>query len=92
MMIRIRFSNTQDDPCVLQVDPWAGLYQVNQGEVIEIEAESESEAPRIEWDECGETKILTLVDSDEYYVIRSGKRYHWTDYPTNLDERQNEDH
>lgn len=83
-MFRIRFENANKTPCYVQVDPWAGLYQLYKGEAIEIEASSTVECPSIEFDECGETKILTLPDCEEYFVVQDGKRLHWTEFATNL--------
>lgn len=85
--LSIRFSNSNEGPIFLQVDPWAGLYLLLKGEEIEIVAESETSSPSFTIDESDTTKILSIWDSVEngYYVVLNGKRIHWTKYQ--LDSR-----
>lgn len=85
-MIRVRFRNSTDTPCYVQVDPWAGLYRLQKGESVEIEGECDTACPSAEFDELGETKIVTLPDCTDYFVIHDGQRLHWTEFPTNLTE------
>ena len=85
MKYRILFMNSNEKPFYVQVDHWAGIYKLRKGEEIEFEAESEVPCPRTEIDEVGDTRILTLLDSTEYFVIKDGKRVHWTKFQSNLD-------
>lgn len=82
----LRFSNSKDDPIFIQVDPWAGLYVLNKGDQIEFSADCSAETPSFEVDEYNTTRIVTLVDCSEYYVVKDGKRIHWTEYPTNCNK------
>ena len=86
-MFRIKVQNSVEKPCYLQIDPWATVYRLKQGESIEIEAECDVESPAFEMDECGETKILTLLHCDEYFICHGGKRLHWTEYQSNFSEQ-----
>jgi len=83
----IRFLNSNDQPVFLQVDPWAGCYVLKKGEEIELIAPSKTNSPSFGIDEYGDTRILTLFDSSEYFVVKDGKRIHWTEYSTNCDEQ-----
>lgn len=78
--VSIKFSNNDDEPIYIQVDPWAGWYLLNKGEEIEILAESETTSPSFDIEETGRTKRLTIVDSSEYYVVRNGQRVFWKEY------------
>lgn len=80
--ISIRFSNSNNEPIYLQVDPWAGFYVLKKGEEIEIVAESKKGSPSFTVNENGTTRILTLWDSAElgYYVVVNGKRLDWEKY------------
>ncbi len=78
--VSIRFSNSNDLPIYLQVDPWAGLYALKKGDVIRIIAESERSSPKFDVDEYGTTRILTLCDSDGYYVVIDEQRIHFEKY------------
>jgi len=80
--LSIRFSNSNDGPIYLQVDPWAGFYLLKKGEEIEIVAESETASPSFSVQEFGTTRILEIWDSAEngYYVVLNGQRIHWTKY------------
>ncbi len=80
--VSIRFSNSNNEPIYLQVDPWAGWYVLTKGEEIEIVAESEKSSPSFTVNENGTTRILTLWDSAElgYYVVINGQRIHWEKY------------
>jgi hypothetical protein len=51
--ITITFSNSNDQPVFLQVDPWAGLYRLRKGDQVQIVAESETDSPGFQIDECG---------------------------------------
>lgn len=85
-MFRIKVQNTIQQPYYLQIDPWATVYLLQEGESIEIEAISDVDCPAFEFDECGETKILTLWDCEEYFILQNGKRLHWTEFQTNCTE------
>lgn len=78
--VSIRFSNENDQPIYIQVDPWAGLYVLKKGDEIEILAESETTSPSFEVTESGSTRILMIVDSTDYYVVLNGQRIHWEKY------------
>jgi hypothetical protein len=79
----IRFVNSNDSTVHLQVDPWAGFYTLRKGGQIEIIAESDSISPSFWIQEYGNTRILTLLHSTEYYVMRDGQRVHWSQYQHN---------
>lgn len=82
--VSIRFENSNAAPIYVQVDPWAGVYLLEQGQEIEIVAESERNTPEFHIDEYDTTRILTILHSDEYFVVRDGKRVHWTEFQTNV--------
>lgn len=86
--VSIVFSNDNDDgqPIHIQVDPWAGLYLLKKGERIEIIAESETSSPSFSVQEFGLTTILCIYSSNNYDVVLNGKRVHWTDYYSNIEE------
>ncbi len=81
--VTIRFINSNDLPVFVQVDPWAGLYVLEKGQEIEILAESETASPAFQVEEHKNTRILTVLHSSEYFVVRDGERVHWTQYQTN---------
>ena len=87
-MVEIEFINSKDNPIFVQVDPWACLYKLDKDRSITILAPSTSEKTRFCIDECdsdtSETRILTLLDCEEFFILVDGKRMHWTDYQTNL--------
>ena len=78
--ISIRFVNASGSPVHIQVDPWAGVYTLAKGKEIEIVAESETTSPEFKIEEYGDTRILTILHSSDYFVVRDGKRVHWTEY------------
>jgi hypothetical protein len=80
----IRFSNSNEQPVHVQVDPWAGVYRLAKGEEIEILAESETNSPAFQVDEYKDTRILTILHSTEYFIVKDGKRIHWTEYQSNM--------
>jgi hypothetical protein len=82
--VTIRFSNSNAPAIYIQVDPWAGVYVLEQGQEIEFLAESEKNTPVFHIDEYDTTRILTILHSDEYFIIRDGKRVHWTEFQTNV--------
>jgi hypothetical protein len=83
--VLIRFTNSNESTFFVQVDPWAGWYIVKKGQTLEILAEGEGASPIFEIEEIQDTRILTIYDSSEYFVLRDGKRIHWTEYQTNLE-------
>lgn len=83
--VTIRFTNSNAPAIYVQVDPWAGVYVLEQGQEIEFLAESEKNTPVFQIDEYGTTRILTILHSDEYFVMRDGKRVHWTEFPANFE-------
>lgn len=80
--VSIIFGNNNDEPIYLQVDIWAGLYLLKKGERIEIVAASEKSSPQFNVTENGTTRILTLWDSEEYFVVIGGRRIHYLKYLT----------
>lgn len=84
--VSIHFANSNDEPIFVQVDPWAGLYVLKKDGEIEIIAESATNSPSFSVQETNQTRILTLVNSTEYFVMKEGKRVHWTKYGTNWSE------
>ena len=85
-MFRIKLSNSNENPIFIQVEPWANLYQLNKGDEIEIIADSKGNEQLFTLDEHGDERFLTLLFSDEYFVMREGKRVHWRDFPTNIEQ------
>jgi hypothetical protein len=85
-MCRLRFENLNELPINIQIDPFAGLYVLAKGDCIEIEGVSTARSPRITIDEYEENRIVTLIDYNEYFVIRGEERIPWTNFPTNLTE------
>jgi hypothetical protein len=63
------------------------LYQIEPQQQFSIIAESEKALPRIEIDQlAGSQMIVTLVGSDEFYVLQNGKRlHHLRDLRTNVE-------
>jgi hypothetical protein len=88
-MVEIEFINSNDTPIFVQVDPWACLYKLDKGQTIEILAPNSSEKNRFSIWECEpDTRILTLLDCEEFFVNLDGKAVHWKEYPTNLPQQQ----
>ena len=85
-MFRVRFRNANDTALFVQVDPWAGLYRLLKGEAIEFAAETHNKEMLFEIDEYNDTRILTLPNCDEYFVVEGERMIHWTDFLTNMDE------
>jgi hypothetical protein len=83
--VAISFTNESESALFIQVDPWAGVYRLMQGGSIEFVAESETSTPRLTVHDSGETRYLTILDSDEYFVVINGERLHWTEFPANFD-------
>lgn len=83
-MTQIEFTNSKDDPIFIQVDPWACLYKLEKDESIEFVADTTSENMRFSVDEYdSRTRILTLIDCEEFFIMVDDKRVHWTEYQTN---------
>lgn len=82
------FSNANDEPISIQVDPWAAWYVLKKGEKIylEIVAEKKNISPCVNLEESGNVRYLWILNSKEYYVILNGERIHYTKYLTNLTE------
>jgi len=78
--VSIEFKNRNDQPIYVQVDPWAGLYLLKKGDEIQIVSESDTSSPTFWVRESDRTRILTILDSTEYYVILNGQRIHMNDY------------
>ncbi len=81
--VSIHFSDSNEKPIYVQVDPWAGLYMLKKGESVEIVAPCDDEVPSFSVDENKETRLLTLVHASEYFIVKDGKRLHWTEYSSN---------
>jgi hypothetical protein len=80
--VSIEFKNDNDQPIYVQVDPWAGFYLLKKGDEIEIVAESDTSSPSFWVRESNRTRILTILDSTEYYVVIKGERILGSDYIT----------
>ena len=76
----IRFLNSNDRPVHIQVDPWAGIYTLPKNREIELVVENEATSSGFQIEEYGDTRILTILNSSEYFIIHNGKRIHWTEY------------
>jgi len=85
-VFRIRFSNSNEAVIFVQVDPWAGLYQLRKGDQIEFTADGSDKEMLFEVDEHNDTRILTLVNCDEYFIVQGDELIHWSDFPTNMVE------
>jgi hypothetical protein len=83
-VFRIKFTNSNENPIFIQVDPWAGLYVLSKGEEIEIAAVCETDHSSFDVEEYNDTRILVLADTHEYFVVRDGQLVHWSEYPTNI--------
>jgi hypothetical protein len=83
---RIVLSNSNDEPIIVQVEPWANPYRLRKGEKIEIAAECKDADLLFDIEESGDLRILTLMFSDEYFLIREGKTLHWTEFASNIDD------
>ena len=81
--LRIVFENSSHKPHYIQVDPWAGFYMLRVGEKLELEAIFSTNCPTIDIDEDDETRILSLWNCHEYFVILDNKPVHWTKYQSN---------
>ncbi len=84
-MIRLRFENSNDALIYVQVDPFAAVYALEKGEAIEIEADGKVERPDVSIVEHNETRIVTLYDYEDFFIILDDKRVHWTEYQSNMD-------
>jgi hypothetical protein len=85
-MFSIKFSNSNDEPIFLQIDPWAAVYVLRKGDEIEIAAECLTESQSIDIQEYKTTRILLLGDCNEYFVMKDGSWIHWSKYQTNLSD------
>ena len=79
--VTIRYTNRGVRPVNIQVEPWAGAYRLDPGQTLELLAESHTIAPEFDMDEDGDTRYLTILHSTEYFVVKDGKRLHWTEFP-----------
>lgn len=79
--VKIRYANRIARAVIVQVEPWSGVYRLGPGETLELLAESDTNAPEFDMDEDGETRYLTILHSTEYFVVKEGKRIHWTEFP-----------
>ncbi|HBC60557.1 MAG TPA: hypothetical protein DC058_04980 [Planctomycetaceae bacterium] len=86
LMFRVKFTNSNDAPIFVQVDPWAGLYKLCKGDEIEFAANGNDKELLFDVEEHNDTRIVTLWNSDEYFVVREGRPVHWKEFPTNVSE------
>jgi hypothetical protein len=84
--IQVSVLNSNDGHISVQVDPWAGLYLLKKGDRIDLVATSNSLSPRFSIEESKDTRILTFWDCSEYFILKDGRRVHWTKFPNNLGE------
>lgn len=86
MTTRFIYSNSNEEPIYVQVDPWAGWYVLKKGEQISLEivTKDENTCPSFNLDETGNVRILWVLNCDEYYVILNGERIPGNEYLTNL--------
>jgi hypothetical protein len=83
-VFKIQFSNSTERAVFLQVDPWACLYRLQQGDCIELAMDCSGEEPSFSFDEHdSENRILTLWNCDDFFIIRDGMLVHWRDFQTN---------
>lgn len=83
--VSIQFSNQSDKIMDLQIEPWASWYRLKQDDELTIIAESDTHSPTFEVEERGDSTVLTIVDSKEYYIVKDGKRHHMSEYRSNVD-------
>jgi hypothetical protein len=83
-MFRITFSNSNETPILIQVEPWACVYQLRKGEEIEFAADSQGREEIFSIDEHKDHRFLTFLFSDEFFVVRDGALVHWKDFPSNM--------
>jgi hypothetical protein len=82
--ISFQYSNSNATPILIQVDPFAGIYKLNQGEQIEIGFEADLTTSAFDIDERDDLRILTLLQSDGYFIVEDGRRIPWTEFPSNF--------
>ena len=82
--VSIKFSNSNEDPIYLQVDPWAGFYMLKKNEWIQIIAESEKSSPSFDVDVSKSLILLLILDSDDYFLVLDGQRMHCSQCMSNL--------
>jgi hypothetical protein len=83
--ITFQFANSNPAPIFIQVDPFAGVYRLNQGEQIEIGFDADVTAPAFDIRELKDLRIVTLLQSDSYFIVRDGRRIPWTEFSSNFD-------
>jgi hypothetical protein len=85
--VELSFINSPDSSLMLQIDPWANLYQIGTGEEFTIIAEVDSENVCVNIERLSASEwIVTLIGSDEFFVIQDGKRlHHLREFRTNVD-------
>lgn len=77
-LLNLSFENSTNKVVTIQIDPFASLYELKKGERLEIEAEAMATKPRVTIDEYDDIRIVTLVDYDDFYIVRGNDRIHWT--------------
>lgn len=82
--LSIEVHNSKMTPKLVQVDPFACLYKLEEGTSIEFGFETISKASRIAIDEYNNHELILTIDSDGFYVTHDGKQVPWTSYPSNL--------
>jgi hypothetical protein len=85
-MFRLKFTNSNDVPIFVQIDPWAGLYKLCKGDEIEFAADGNDKGLLVDVEEDNDTRIVTLWNSVEYFIVREGQLIHWKEFPTNIFE------
>ena len=82
-MTNISYINSNDDTIYIQVEPFAASYMLRKGETIIIAFNSNSNASH-EIEERQNTRYITLLHTDEFYIVNNGIITHWTEFPTNV--------
>jgi hypothetical protein len=82
--ISFQFINSNPAPIYVQVDPLAGIYKLNQDEQIEIGFEADMTTPAFEIWEHNDLRVVTLLQSDGYFIVKDGRRIPWNEYPCNF--------
>ncbi len=83
--VGILIRNSKAHKAFLQVEPWANLYRLEPSEELTVVIARSKTGPQFEVEEYEDTTILTLPYSEEFFVVKDGKRFHLSEYRTNVE-------